>query len=194
MSPVLIPSSVEIPAPRSADQLMESFMVFPKNAKDLNKIDFIAKFISTHIISYGELKILTRVGIILKDFPESDDFRCTRSLPELHQRADIHWTHFKPFLGTTDFDIEDFLILVKTSSSMPEVFLKLSGVLSDLINFYSNELIPISKIISLTLCELTKNSNQQVRSRSRQILIIWFNRNGFKYRQFHRFFWMYQEP
>ena len=75
MSPVLIPSSVEIPAPRSADQLMESFMVFPKNAKDLNKIDFIAKFISTHIISYGELKILTPVGIISKDSPESDYFR-----------------------------------------------------------------------------------------------------------------------
>ena len=54
MSPVLIPSSVEIPAPRSADQLMESFMVFPKDAKDLNKIDFITKFISTHIINYGE--------------------------------------------------------------------------------------------------------------------------------------------
>ena len=53
MSPVLIPSSVEIPAPRSADQLMESFMVFPKNAKDINKIDFIVKFISTHIVSYG---------------------------------------------------------------------------------------------------------------------------------------------
>ena len=65
MSPVLIPSAVEIPAPRSADQLMESFMVFPKDAKDLNKIDFIAKFISTHIISYGELKILTYVVIIL---------------------------------------------------------------------------------------------------------------------------------
>ena len=65
MSPVLIPSSVEIPAPRSADQLMESFMVFPKNAKDLNKIDFIAKFISTHIISYGEFKILTHAGVIL---------------------------------------------------------------------------------------------------------------------------------
>ena len=57
MSPVLIPSSVEIPAPRSADQLMESFMVFPKDAKDLNKIDFITKFISTHIISYGEFEI-----------------------------------------------------------------------------------------------------------------------------------------
>ena len=181
MSPVLIPSSVEIPAPRSADQLMESFMVFPKNAKDLHKIDFIAKFISTHIISYGELKILTPVGMISKDSPVSDYFRqgvfryqCTHTLE----------TNLKPFLGTTDFDIEDFIILVKTSSSMPEVFLKLSGILSDLINFYSNELIPISKIISLTLCELTKNSNQQVRSRSRQILIIWFNRDGFKY--FHR--------
>ena len=83
-------------------------------------------------------------------------------------------------LGTADFDIEDFIILVKTSSSMPEVFLKLSGILSDLIDFYSNELIPISKIISLTLCELSKNSNQQVRSRSKQILIIWFDRNGLK--------------
>jgi len=130
MSPVLIPSSVEIPAPRSADQLMESFMVFPKNAKDINKIDFIVKFISTHIVSYG----------------------------------------------TADFDIEDFIILVKTSSSMPEVFLKLSGILSCIIDFYSNELIPISKIISLTLCELAKNSNQQVRSRSKQILCTWFNR------------------
>ena len=75
-------------------------------------------------------------------------------------------------LGTADFDIEDFIVLVKTSSSMPEVFLKLSGILSDLIDFYSNELIPISKIISLTLCELSKNSNQQVRSRSKQILNI----------------------
>ena len=80
MSPVLIPSSVEIPAPRSADQLMESFMVFPKNAKDLNKIDFIAKFISTHIISYGELKILTRVGMNFERLPR------IRRLP-LHEES-----------------------------------------------------------------------------------------------------------
>ena len=177
MSPVLIPSSVEIPAPRSADQLMESFMVFPKNAKDLNKIDFIAKFISTHIISYGEFKILTHAGVILT-ISATYQFRGVfQNFINVRIPSEPILNHF---LGTTDFDIEDFLILVKTSSSMPEVFLKLSGVLSDLINFYSNELIPISKIISLTLCELTKNSNQQVRSRSRQILIIWFNRNGFK--------------
>ena len=171
--------------------LLWSFQRMPKICTKL----ILLQSLYQHILSATVSSILKHVGIISKD--SRIGLFLLRNSWFLsvfrYQCADTLETNLKPFLGTTDFDIEDFIILVKTSSSMPEVFLKLSGILSDLINFYSNELIPISKIISLTLCELTKNSNQQVRSRSRQILIIWFNRDGFKY--FHRWnFWICQEP